>query len=85
MHPWLTEPLTIERVTIPIQDLPLSLHGKTIVQLSDFHFDGQSLTVELLKEAIASSNALTPDLIVLAGDFITRSIRDIHALQQFLA
>lgn len=63
-----------------IADLPTALHGTTVVQLSDFHFDGRSLSLRVLREAIARCNAADPDLVVLTGDFITHSDRDIEGL-----
>jgi hypothetical protein len=77
--------LTIERLTVPIRDLPLNLHGTTLVQLSDFHFDGRSLSPSLLQEVIDQTNAIYPDLIVLTGDFITRHTRPIFKQVQTLA
>jgi hypothetical protein len=85
MHHLLTGPLTIERVTVSIRDLPLQLHGTTLVQLSDFHFDGHSLSSTLLQAAIAQTNQIFPDLVVLTGDFITRQSRPIFELATSLA
>lgn len=84
MHSLLTGRLTTERVTIAIRDLPLSLHGTTLVQLSDFHFDGLSLSKELLTAAIAQTNAIRPDLVVLTGDFITHQWPYIYELADYL-
>ena len=84
MDSLLTGPLTTERITVPIRDLPLHLHGTTLVQISDFHFDGQSLSRELLAAAIAQSNAIQPDLVVLTGDFITARSRYIYELADYL-
>ncbi|MGD1942772.1 MAG: metallophosphoesterase [Leptolyngbyaceae cyanobacterium] len=80
----LTAPLKTERVAVTIEHLPLALHGTTLVQLSDFHFDGYSLSPDLLATASAQCNILAPDLIVLTGDFITRNPQDIHALTAHL-
>jgi len=85
MHPLLTGPLTIERVQVPIADLPKSLKGLQLVQLSDFHFDGLRLSEKLLKQAIATSNAIQPDLVLLTGDFITDDPGTIHPLASRLA
>ncbi|MDB9527025.1 metallophosphoesterase [Oscillatoria sp. CS-180] len=84
MHALLTGPLTTERIAIAIKDLPLGLHDTTLVQLTDFHFDGRSLSKELLVAAIAQCNAIRPDLIVLTGDYITRNTRDIYLLTAYL-
>jgi predicted MPP superfamily phosphohydrolase len=82
--PRLTATLTTERITIAIRDLPLSLHGTTLVQLSDLHWDGHSLTPELLTAAIARCNAIQPDLVVLTGDFITGRSHHIRPLAAYL-
>lgn len=84
MNSLLTGPLTTERISVPIRDLPLHLHGTTLVQISDFHFDGQSLSRELLATAIAQSNAIQPDLVVLTGDFITARSHYIYELADYL-
>lgn len=84
MYPLLTGPLTIERITVAIRDLPLSLHGTKLVQLSDFHFDGLRLSKDLLREAIARCNAISPDLVVLTGDFVTDDPEPIYELAAYL-
>lgn len=84
MHRLLTGPLTLERVTIPIRDLPLPLNGQRIVQLSDFHFDGVRLSPQLLQAAIAETNALAADLVVLTGDYITQETTPIFELAEQL-
>ncbi|NEQ33353.1 MAG: metallophosphoesterase [Leptolyngbya sp. SIO4C5] len=84
MHRLLTGPLTIEPVSIAIRNLPASLSGLTLVQLSDFHYDGQRLSDELLQEAIAESNLLQPDLVFLTGDFVTHDPQPAYALAQQL-
>jgi hypothetical protein len=71
MHKLLTGSLQVDRITVGIADLPSTLEGSTIVQLSDFHYDGVRLSEELLSEAIAASNRAKPDLVVLTGDYIT--------------
>lgn len=48
----ITEPLKVERVTIAIANLPNSLSGIKIVQLSDLHYDGIRLSEKLLAEAM---------------------------------
>lgn len=84
MHHLLSGSLTVERVTVPISGLPLSLQGTTLVQLSDFHFDGVRISEQLLAAAIAQSNALAPDLVLLTGDFVTRDPRPIYPLAEHL-
>ncbi len=84
MHRLLTGPLTVERLQIAIAGLPANLKGTRLAQLSDFHFDGIRLSKELLEEAIATTNASQPDLILLTGDFITDIPTPIHELAERL-
>ncbi|HHP7229754.1 MAG TPA: metallophosphoesterase [Xenococcaceae cyanobacterium] len=67
----ITEPLKVERLTIAIANLPLSLVGTKIIQLSDLHYDGIRLSESILAEAIALSNSENPDLVFITGDFVT--------------
>jgi len=80
VYPWLTGALAIEQLTVTIADLPPSLHGLTLVQLSDLHYDGISLGDSLLAEAIAASNNADPDLVLLTGDFVAADPRRSRAL-----
>jgi len=84
MRPLLIGPLTLETVTIPIRDLPPRLEGCRIVQLSDFHYDGQRLPTPLLEAAIAQVNALDPDLVALTGDYVTSDPAPIFRLSAYL-
>ena len=85
MHRLLTGPLTIETVTIPIQGLPRYLEGCRIVQLSDFHFDGKRLSLDLLKAVIYQVNTLNADLIALTGDYVTTDAAPIFGLTPYLS
>lgn len=85
MRPLFVGRLTVESVTVPIQNLPPRLEGCRVVQLSDFHYDGQRLSPALLEAAIAQTNALQPDLIALTGDFITRSHAPMPRLADYLS
>jgi predicted MPP superfamily phosphohydrolase len=84
MHRLLTGPLSIERVQVQIADLPNSLKGLTLVQLSDLHFDGLRLSNTLLHQAIAASNAAEPDLVLLTGDLVTSDPDWIYRLVPWL-
>ncbi|MBE9207455.1 metallophosphoesterase [Nostoc sp. LEGE 06077] len=80
MHWLLSGPLTVEKLTVKIAGLPASLQGKKLVQMSDFHYDGASLSDEMLEQAIALSNELKPDIVLLTGDYVTTSPQPIHEL-----
>ncbi|MBE9207456.1 metallophosphoesterase [Nostoc sp. LEGE 06077] len=80
MHWLFTGRLSVDKITVKIAELPQSLEGTTLVQLSDFHYDGMRLSEEMLQEAIAVTNEAEPDLIVLTGDYVTDDPRPIHQL-----
>ncbi len=63
------ESLGLERVQIPIKNLPSGLDGLRIVQISDLHLYPYT-QLELIQEAVTLANALQPDLIVLTGDYV---------------
>lgn len=75
-----SEPLRVERYQIAIAQLPSSLSGVKLVQLSDFHYDGVRLSETLLTEVIERSNQENPDLVFLTGDFVTNLPNPIHNL-----
>ena len=76
----ITEPLKIEKLTIAIANLPNSLSGIKIVQLSDLHYDGIRLSEKLLAQAIEVSNLENPDIIAITGDLVTDNPQPIEAL-----
>jgi predicted MPP superfamily phosphohydrolase len=57
----------VERVDLPVRDLPAPLAGLRIVQLSDLHV-GLSMRARKLRQMVERVNALEPDLIVITGD-----------------
>jgi predicted MPP superfamily phosphohydrolase len=54
-------------VTVPLRDLPTSLEGLRIVQLSDLHI-GNGLEGERLSDLVGRVNRMEPDLVALTGD-----------------
>jgi len=76
----------VERVQIPIPNLPFALDGFRIVQISDIHHNHYPFTtIELVNRAIQMSNELRPDLIVLTGDFVWHDVEPIFELMPALA
>ncbi len=65
---WLTD----ERVTVRVPDLPSALKGLTIGHLSDLHW-GPYTGQREVRAAVERINALSPDLIVLTGDYVLYS------------
>lgn len=84
MHWLFSGPLSVEKITVKITDLPASLDGTTLVHLSDLHYDGLRLSEKTLEQAIAISNEADPDLIILTGDYVTDDPSPIHKLVQRL-
>jgi uncharacterized protein len=80
MHRILSGALSIEKLTVAIANLPPSLQGTKLVQLSDLHYDGLRLSEKMLEQAIAVTNEAEPDLIVLTGDYVTDDPLPIHQL-----
>ncbi|MBN8246741.1 MAG: metallophosphoesterase [Verrucomicrobia bacterium] len=62
----------VRRFTAPIRNLPPSLEGLRIVQVSDTHY-GPFISLEYLRSVIRQANALAADLIVLTGDYVHRT------------
>jgi len=62
--------ISVERRSLPIANLPDSLVGKRLVQISDMHV-GENLDHQYIVRAISSIQRLRPDLIVVTGDFMT--------------
>jgi len=58
---------------IPMPYLPRSLDGMTVVQLSDLHA-GPYIRLKEMEHWVSLANQLHPDLVVLTGDIIDRSL-----------
>ena len=69
---------------IPIHDLPPSLDGFKIAQISDIHLEPYTKK-ELVKQAISIVNSLNPDLIILTGDYVWLDVESIFELTPLLA
>lgn len=80
MHKIFTGKLQIETVTVSIAGLPKELQGLQLVQMSDLHYEGWGLSKDLLTEAIALSNQMQPDIVVLTGDYVIKEPEAIYSL-----
>jgi len=63
--------LDVTQVNLPIRNLPASMVGKRLVQLSDIHI-GPSVSDAYVRATFATIGALAPDIVVLTGDLISR-------------
>lgn len=70
------EPFRIEvtRHVLPLRGLPLELDGIRLVQITDIHH-GPWLSIAHVERVIRIANSLTPDVILLTGDYVLRSTK----------
>nr|HEX4313173.1 metallophosphoesterase [Kofleriaceae bacterium] len=74
----------VRRVRVPLAQLPASADGYTIVQLTDVHV-GWTIGRAYLERVVAAVEALHPDLIVITGDLIDGSVRELQSQVEPLA
>ena len=74
---------TAERVTFDVPGLDPAHHGLRVAQLSDLHV-GPRTPDALIRAAIAEANAFEPDLVVLTGDYLSHSRRELDAMHALL-
>ncbi len=74
----------VERVEVPITDLPPALDGLRIAQLSDIHI-GPYLPRDQVRRAAEMANDIEPHLAVVTGDFITGTRDPLEACVEELA
>lgn len=81
LYTWRVEPHWLEIVhrDLPIANLPPSLAGKRLVQLSDLHI-GPQVDDDYIIETFRRVAEIQPDLVVHTGDLITH--RDAHTIEQ---
>ncbi|MGB9206353.1 MAG: metallophosphoesterase [Terriglobales bacterium] len=60
---------TVERVDVPVANLPPELNGLRIAQLSDIHI-GDYMPPREIARAVAMTNDLQPDISFVTGDFV---------------
>jgi predicted MPP superfamily phosphohydrolase len=65
---WLAD----ERVMVRVPGLPAALDGLTVAHLSDPHW-GPYIGQREVRAAVDRANALSPDLVVLTGDYVLYS------------
>lgn len=63
----------LERIEVPIKNLPAALDGFTIAQLSDIHI-GPTIGVEHMRHLVERVNALKPDLVAVTGDLVDGTV-----------
>jgi hypothetical protein len=67
-----------------IEHLPPALEGRTLLHVSDIHV-GRRVSSEYLIGTFERARSLTPDFVMITGDFISyRSANDVHELAAVL-
>src|SRR5450631_1218803 len=74
----------VRRVDVPIANLPASLHGFTIAQISDIHV-GPTIKRNYLDAIVDAVNELEADLIAVTGDLVDGSVAQLAQHTQPLA
>jgi uncharacterized protein len=67
--------IEVREVSMPLPHLAPEFAGYRMVQLSDIHAD-RWMTTDRLAKIVRRVNQLKPDLVVLTGDFVTRSAEE---------
>src|SRR5262245_59334541 len=62
----------VVRRTIALPNLPRPFHGTTVALLADIHH-GPFVPLAYIRHVVALTNALRPDIVALAGDYVDRS------------
>ena len=76
--------LKIVRRPLRIASLPATLHGATLVQVSDLHVCSY-VDEGYLMESLDRARALAPDIVVFTGDFVTWERTSIAQVDRVLA
>jgi hypothetical protein len=68
----------VVNVEIPLANLPASLHGFTIAQISDVHV-GPTIKRKYVDAIVDAVNALKADVIAVTGDLVDGTVKDLAA------
>lgn len=79
-----TRRFEVTRRTFPVRGLPRSLDGLVLAHLTDLHH-GPYMSLGWIREVIEATKALSPDLVLLTGDYVHQSPRYIRPVAEALA
>ncbi len=74
----------VERHDLVIRGLDPAHDGLRVVQLSDLHA-GYRTPDALIRAAVAEANGLSPDLVLLTGDYVCNDRREVGLMRELLA
>jgi predicted MPP superfamily phosphohydrolase len=86
LYAWQVEPHWVELVRrpMPLDFLPSSLEGRTLLQISDIHV-GPKVSSSYLIETFVRARDLAPDFVAITGDFVSyRSANEYRELARVL-
>jgi len=88
LYTWQIEPFWLEfvKIKMPIKNLPSSLVGKTLMQISDIHVSPR-FDYKFLISSFKKAQKLNPDFVVYTGDYISlhKGVIQFDKLQEVLA
>jgi predicted MPP superfamily phosphohydrolase len=67
----------LERITVPIQNLPEDLEGFTIAQFSDIHA-GPTIKRSFVQSVVEQVNSLNADVIINTGDMVDGTVSSLR-------
>ncbi len=72
LYTWKVEPFWLEfvRIKMPVKNLPESLSGKTLMQISDIHV-GKRFDYHFLIDSFKKAQEFNPDFVVYTGDYVS--------------
>lgn len=76
--------LSLERLQVPITNLPSAFNGFRLICLSDFHFEPYT-QLDFIERVVERVNQLEPDLVCLLGDYVFTQAESMNALVPVLA
>ncbi len=74
----------VERILVRVPGLDPAHDGVRLVQLSDLHA-GYRTPDELIRAAVDQANALSPDVVLLTGDYVCEDRREIGLARELMA
>ena len=64
-------------IDIPVLNLPIGLHGFTIVQISDVHV-GPTIRERYVERIVEAVNRLKPDVVAITGDLVDGTVAELR-------
>jgi len=72
------ERFRLRRLEVPLPELPPALDGLTIAHVTDVHV-GRFTRSSVMERIVMQTNALDADLVLMTGDLLNYSLRDLPA------